>query len=635
MALAQVERVEIIASSLIKDELLIELQETGVLELEEVSSSLDLNPGRRPVVSFESLLFRLRQTSHYLSLWRKVRPGERWLKPRPILSRQEREAVLSQDWDNILSPIEKLESNYRDTKTEIKALEKEKEMLLPWQDLALPLTALESTATVEVLLVRLPRAYLPKLIELEKEQPLWINEISSDKRNAYLLLLIWRGALKEIENKLKELNVSFFFLPETILKRAQSEETLKDIIWHLEDEIKEKQKFLISIEKQSQELSSLWPQLMIALDVFENEQQRINAYSHLGQTEKTIFLQGWIESANFPRLKQRLARLADNLALFHRPPQKGEEPPVVLKNPALIEPFQIITNLYGLPKPGTIDPTLVLAPFFFLYVGLCVSEAGYGFLVALLSWLFITKVRPKGSTLLFSRLMLALGLSTIILGTLVGGWFGFPIRQLLLIDPLTQPLGFLILALVVGFIQVWFGTLIKAIDSWRRERNLNRALTQTGWLILLPSVVLYGLRKIEIFGYVCLFGASLIVVFSSPKRNPLLRFLGGLYSLYDISKYLGDVLSYSRLLALGLSTSVIAMVVNTLGATALKIPVVGLIAAPIVFLGGHLFNLAISFLGGFVHSMRLQFVEFFTKFYEAGGKPLKPFSLQGKYVDFQ
>lgn len=635
MALAQVERVEIIASNLIKDELLIELQEAGFLELEEINSSLDLDPGQRPVVSFESLLFRLRQAIHYLSLWRKARPGEGWFKPRPIINRQEREAILSQNWDNLIGPIERLESSYRETKAEIKALEKEKEMLLPWQYLDLPLAGLESTASVEVLLVRLPRFCLSELIDLEKEQPLVINEISSDKRFAYLLLLVWRPVLKEIEEKLKELNVSFFFLPESILKKAQPEETLKDILLHLEAEIKEKEKFLIAIEKQSQEMSFLWPQLMIALDVFENEQQRINAYSRLGQTEKTVFLQGWIEAANFPRLKQRLTRFADKLAIFHRPPQEGEEPPVVLKNPALIQPFQIITNLYGLPRPGTIDPTLVLAPFFFLYVGLCVSEAGYGLLVSLLSWLFVFKARPKGSTLLFSRLMLALGLSTIILGTLVGGWFGFPIRQLLLIDPLNQPVGFLVLALVLGFIQVWFGTLLKAIDSWRRERNITRSLAQTGWLILLPSLVLFGLRKIEIFGYFCLLGASLIIVFSSKKRNPLLRLLGGLYNLYDISKYLGDVLSYSRLLALGLSTSVIAMVVNTLSGTALKIPVLGWIAAPIVFLGGHLFNLAISFLGGFVHSMRLQFVEFFTKFYEAGGKPLKPFSLQGKYVDFQ
>jgi len=634
MALARVERVEIIARDSIKNELLIELQEAGVLELEEISPELNLNPGHRPPLSYEPLLFRLRQTINYLSSWKKTGLGEKWLKPRPVINRQEREAILNLDWDNLLKPIEQTEADYREISSEIKALERERELLLPWQSLDVPLAFLHSTETMEILLARLPRSHLNELMDLEKEEPLWIYEIGLDKRNAFLLLLIWRPALKEIEEKLKPLNLSFFFLPEPILKKARPQDTLKDIIFRLESLIKEKKEALASLEKKSQEFSSLLPQLTTALDVFENEQQRLNAHNYFGHTEKTIFLQGWIESANLARLKQKLAPFAENLVLFHRPPLEGEEPPVVLKNPAVIEPFQLITSLYGLPRPGTIDPTLALAPFFFLYVGLCVSEAGYGLLVTLLSLFFISRIKPRGSALLFSRLMLALGLSTIILGTLVGGWFGFPIRKLLLLDPLTQPVSFLLLALALGFVQVWFGTLLKVIDSWRREKNLNRFLAQTGWLILLPSIVLYGLKKIEIFGFSSLLGAFLIVFFSSPKKNPLVRFLGGLYSLYDISKYLGDVLSYSRLLALGLSTSVIAMVVNTLSGTALKIPVLGWIAAPVVFLGGHLFNLAISFLGGFVHSMRLQFVEFFTKFYEAGGKPLKPFSFQGKYVDF-
>jgi V/A-type H+-transporting ATPase subunit I len=131
-----------------------------------------------------------------------------------------------------------------------------------------------------------------------------------------------------------------------------------------------------------------------------------------------------------------------------------------------------------------------------------------------------------------------------------------------------------------------------------------------------------------------LLGAAGIVFFASPSRNPFARFFGGLYSLYGISRYLADVLSYSRLLALGLATTVIAMVVNTLCQTALGIPWVGWLFAALIFVGGHLFNLGISFLGAFVHSMRLQFVEFFSKFFISGGKPFRPFELESKYVDF-
>lgn len=635
MALAPIEKIELLASKTIRDKLLIELQEAGVVEIEDVSPELGLNLGKRPEINFEPLLFRLRQTINFLSYWKKSKPGEQWLRPRPVLTRQERQAILNQDWASIIEPLEKLETKHREISAEIKALEKEKEILLPWQNLDLPLHLLKGTEKVGIFLVRWPRSRLAELAEEAKENFFFFRVINLDKRNAYLLILFWRGASKEIEEKLKDGQAFFFFIPESILKKAQENETIKEIIFRLEAEIEEKKRELSLIEKESEEAASFCPQLLIALDVLENEQQRLNAYNRLAETEKTIFLQGWMEATNLPRLKEKLAPFKDNLILFHRPPHPEEEHPVILKNPPLFEPFQIITSLYGLPRPGTIDPTLALAPFFFIFVGLCVSEAGYGLLVALLSWIFMLKAKPRGSVLLFSRLMLALGMSTVILGTLVGGWFGYPLRQLLVLDPLTQPVSFLLLSLALGFIQVWFGTLLKVVDNWRRGKKLTQVLAQIGWLILLPSLVLYGWKKREVMGYLALFGASLIVLFSSQKKNPFLRFLNGLYSLYDISKYLGDVLSYSRLLALGLSTSVIAMVVNTLVGTALKIKVIGWLAAPIIFLGGHLFNLAISFLGGFVHSMRLQFVEFFTKFYEAGGKPFKPFSLQGKYVDFQ
>jgi V/A-type H+-transporting ATPase subunit I len=201
-------------------------------------------------------------------------------------------------------------------------------------------------------------------------------------------------------------------------------------------------------------------------------------------------------------------------------------------------------------------------------------------------------------------------------------------------DPLQDPLSFLYLALALGFIQVWFGTLLNLITGIKNKLYLQSICVQGGWLLLLPSLVLFLGKKGSIWGIFTLVGAAGIVFFASPSRNPFARFFGGLYSLYDISRYLADVLSYSRLLALGLATTVIAMVVNNLCQTALGIPWVGWLVAALIFVGGHLFNLAISFLGGFVHSMRLQFVEFFSKFFKSGGSPFKPFELESKFVEF-
>jgi V/A-type H+-transporting ATPase subunit I len=204
----------------------------------------------------------------------------------------------------------------------------------------------------------------------------------------------------------------------------------------------------------------------------------------------------------------------------------------------------------------------------------------------------------------------------------------------MVMDPLQDPLSFLYLALALGFIQVWFGTLLNLINGIKNKLYLQSIFVQGGWLLLLPSLVLFLGRMGSIWGIFTLVGAAGIIFFASPSRNPFARFFGGLYRLYDISRYLADVLSYSRLLALGLATTVIAMVVNNLSQTALGIPWVGWLVAALIFAGGHLFNLAISFLGGFVHSMRLQFVEFFSKFFKSGGSPFKPFELESKFVEF-
>ncbi len=635
MALAPVEKVYIITATELKEEVLNVLQEAGVLQLEEVEKDLELNPVPPAASSLEPILFRLRQVIRFFSPYKKTGLAEKWLKPKPVLSRQERQAILARDWSSFLQPLEALETQHREVLAELKLIEKEKEMVLPWKNLDIPVEELKPTSQVELKLVNMPRSRLAELATWALDFPLWYQLLHEDKKTGYLFFLIDNEALAEVEDKLKEWGASFFSFPESLLKKAKKGEKTAELINNLENEAKGKKKKLLALEEEIKAQSAQLPELLIALDVLENEQEKIQAHSRVAQTEKTAFIQGWASSSDLHLLKERLASLSSHIEILHRSPVEGEEPPVVLKNPPPVQPFEIITRLYGHPRPGAIDPTRYLAPFFFLFVGLCVSEAGYGLIVALLSLLFQLKARPKGSALLFSRLLFLLGLSTIILGTLMGGWFGFPIKQLLILDPLNQPVSFLLLALALGFIQVWFGTLLKAISYSREKQKLAPFLTQIGWLILLPSVVLFGLKKITLAGYSSLLGALLIILFTNPKRNPVVRLLAGLYGLYDVSKYLGDVLSYSRLLALGLSTSVIAMVVNTLCQTALRVPIVGWIAVPVIFLGGHLFNLAISFLGGFVHSMRLQFVEFFTKFYESGGKPLRPLTLQGKYVEFE
>jgi len=635
MALAEVQKVQIIAHLGKKMELLSSLQEAGIVQLEEVNfEEFELATSSSEVSELEHALHRMKRALEYFSQWEDKGFLKRLFTQKPQHSSHKRKEVLEFDYASVMDDLEKLEAKKNDLLSEIKFLEREKDFLAPLQDLSLPVASVKPTDSTEIVLGNLPLSQFEGLQKLAEKEALWFEVINKGKRQIYVLGFYLESEKDNIEQLLKELNFNHIYFTEPLLRGAKKEDRVIDVMERISKDIEEKRREIEALDKEGRRLAVHQGKLMLVHDVLVNEKEKITHSRLLGETERVFYSEGWIRSADISRLKSKLRPFSEEIQLYFRPPLPEEEPPSILENPKQGKPFEVVTKLYGLPQRGSLDPTLPLAPFFFVFVGLCVSEAGYGLIVTLLSLLFIKFAKPKGGLLQFLKLMALLGISTVILGTLVGGWFGFPVRQLMILDPLGDPLSFLILALALGFIQVWFGTLLKLIDGIKNKRFLQPFFVEGGWLVLLPSLVLYFLTKNSLWGILTLMGAAGIVFFASPSRNPLARFFGGLYSLYDISRYLADVLSYSRLLALGLATSVIAMVVNTLCQTALGIPWLGWLIAALIFVGGHLFNLGISFLGGFVHSMRLQFVEFFSKFFRSGGKPFKPFEMESKFVEF-
>ncbi|MFQ6108667.1 MAG: V-type ATP synthase subunit I [Candidatus Aminicenantales bacterium] len=635
MAIAEVEKVQIIAHESIKMELLSLLQEQGLIQLEKADfEELDLRSSSPEISSIDHELQRLSHALEYLSLWEEKGFVKKILEPKPQVPLRKRMEVLHFDYLSLLEKIEEIEAKKNELLSEIKFLQREKESLFPLENLDVPIKSLKPTDSTEILLGRLPLSQLEEFEERIVEEPVWYMVIDRGRRDVSLLLIYLRKEKVLIENLTRELDLTPFFFTDSVMEFVDEEDRVSDVIRKIEEEVEERRKTQKELDAEGQRLVVHKEELMSVHDVLLNEREKISSSSLLGETERVFYLEGWAKSSDIRRVRKMLEPFEEFSEIHTRLPHPDEDPPVILENPTPARPFEMVTKLYGLPLRKTLDPTLWLAPFFFIFVGICVSEAGYGLLVALMSFLFIKFAKPKGGFLSFLKLLFLLGISTVILGTLIGGWFGFPVRRLMVLDPLQDPLSFLILSLVLGFIQVWFGTLLNMINGIKNRNYLQAVPVQGGWLLLLPALVLYLVTKVPLWGVLTLVGAAGVVLFSSPSRNPFARVFGGLYSLYDISRYLADVLSYSRLLALGLATSVIAMVVNTLCQTALGIPVLGWVLAVLIFIGGHLFNLGISFLGGFVHSMRLQFVEFFSKFFKSGGRPFKPFSLESKYVEF-
>ncbi len=635
MGISRMERVQVLAHSSVKMPLLASLQKAGIVQIEEVPrQDFGLSGPVADVSARDQLLRRLKDGLDFLSTWEKRGLLDKLVTQKPVLTPQIRDELRGFNHLSVLEKIENLVAEQQDLLSRLKVLEKEAELLQPLSELDLPLAHFRPGGDWEFRLGTLPRSQEATFLEEAAEGLFWHHFVAAEKRHFLALLLFRKADAGFVEDKLKAFLFVPIYIADPILDKATDGMRAVDVISRNRREIEEIEARIAEVDKESEGLSSQRETLGRLYDLLHNERQVVVSSGFLGETEKAVYLEGWVREGDVSKLRAALEPYSGASELFLRPPLPEEEPPVILKNPRLVRPFEVITTLYGLPQRGSIDPTVSLAPFFFVFVGLCLSEGGYGAVIALLSLLFLKFGKPKGSARLFVRLLLYLGVSNIILGTLVGGWFGFPIRRLLLIDPLVDPMKFIILALALGFIQVWLSTFLTMITGLRQKNYVQAILVQGGWLLLVPSLIIYGLTKHEIAGILSLVGAAGVVFFAAPKRNPLARFFGGLYSLYDISKYLGDILSYTRLFALGLSTGVIAMVVNTLAQTALGIPWLGWLLAGLVFLGGHTFNLAISFLGAFVHSMRLQFVEFFTRFFQPGGKPFRPFRMEGRFIDF-
>ncbi|MCK4931387.1 MAG: V-type ATP synthase subunit I [Candidatus Aminicenantes bacterium] len=635
MGVSKVQKVEIVAHSGVKKALLSSLQEEGVVHIEQTQTEeLGLTGSSADVTDLDHRLHRLKHVLDYLANYKDEKLLKRLFGQKPQVSRSERTDVLKLDYMSLLDRIKQNESDKNNLNSHLKYLEREEEWLEPLSDLEIPIKSIRSTDSTRVLLGFLTLAQMADIESLADQGALWYSIIQKGKRYVYLLLVYLKSESAFFEESLRELDFHPVYFTDPVLERAEESDRVEDVLVKIAREEERTQKEIEDLDNEAKRLCTHREELMQVHDVLMNEREKELSSRMMGETERVSYMEGWVLTKDKERLLAKLEPYAENIECYFRDALPEEDPPVDLQNPKADQPFELITKLYSLPKSGTLDPTPYLTPFFFIFVGLTVSEAGYGFLVTLFSLLLLKFAKPKGNFRKFIILMAILGVSNIFIGTMVGGWFGFPIRRLMVLDPLQNPVPFLLLSLALGFVQVWFGTLLNMISKIRSKEYLQAIFVQGGWLLLLPSLVAYGVTKNSVAGILTLVGAGGIVLFGAPSRNPIARFFGGLYSLYDISRYLADILSYSRLLALGLATSVIAMVVNTLCKTALDIPKVGWLVAALIFVGGHLYNLAISFLGGFVHSMRLQFVEFFSKFFISGGRPFKPLELESKYVEF-
>lgn len=408
------------------------------------------------------------------------------------------------------------------------------------------------------------------------------------------------------------------------------------------------------LEGEARSLALSLPDLKALRDAVGQHLERLGAAGATLSGERIFVLHGWVRESDLPKLSAAVSRL-EAVDLQPVEPLEGEEPPVALSESPVLDPYVMLTDMFGSPAPADPDPTPLMAPFFSLFLGVCIGDAGYGAVLALATGIMLLAARRDGRRSRLLPILLHGGIAAVGVGILLGAWFGMD--RALLPGFLTAPAGlldslvpgggqfgvskqFLYVAMALGVLQLLFGIIVNLRKRWRAGERLVAVVEQGAWTLALLGMfpwlfnhylvggVLYDVEGPldSVFLGMLAAGAALIFVTGGREAKGFGRIgLGGM-AVYGIVNLLADALSYARLFALSLSGGIIASVVNQIAGMlpGTDIPVLGTVISVVVIVFGHLFNISMGVLGGFIHTARLQFVEFFGKFYEGTGSPFVP-----------
>ncbi len=647
MAVGQIRRLHLLAPLSRRDALLEDLQKLGCVQLDDI--------GEDPPKDWEGLIDqvavevreherRVSELEGVIAFLTAQAPSGGLLGGGKLhlTATQASQLLDAVDVDGVVAECRRLEHDETERRASEAHWRATQEHLEPWRELPGPLQDVRSTDATEVFAGSVSEAGIQSLASvLGNDDSAHCEVISRRPGEVHVLVVCLREAAERVGVALKEvgfISASFHGL----------EGTADEILVESREKLTELSRERLADTERAQTLARHRPALMVAADRARYRLDRGNAVKRLAATGSTVVLRGWVRARDVPFVERAAG---EDAAVMASEPKDDEAVPVELENRPLVKPFQVVTTLYGLPRYREIDPTPLLAPFFAVSFGLALGEGGYGVLMALLSFVGLRYLKLSESMRRLLRLLFLCGVCTFVAGVLMGSFFAVDFEsapswlgwaralhgKLKLLDPLEDSMTFLFIVLGIGLVQVWVGVLIRAVDRFRSGQRVLALLHEGAWLVVLPAAPLAvaGVRVlgVSLLAILAAAGASIFLTAGAGSRGVGAKIGAGIYALYGAVGFFGDVLSYSRLFALGLATGVVAMVVNILAGMVRGIPLVGWLAMVLLLVFGHLFNLAINALGAFIHTARLQFVEFFTKFFEGGGRGFMPFREEGKYTE--
>lgn len=625
MALLEMNKITLIAHVSNKGALMKKLQSLGAVEI--IPADLeDLSAAASPdsLSALESKLTDVREALSLIKKYDTDKPS--FLTPKPAISSHHLKNIDIGAADEIILNVKQLNEETNSLKSQKQRLKNRIAQLEPYKEFNAPLEAVKDNIFTSFLLGSVPADNAEKYDEIRANytEDAYFETVSESKESIAVFVAMHKDAAERLTGELKYIGFSEAFIKD--LKGIPAElisawEHECDAIDKEATESEEKAKSFVQHKTLLQELE----------DFLANEIERERSIEKLGETGSAFALEGWVVKDDAERVQKALLEAAPESYIAFSEPKEGENPPSAMKNKKIFEPFEMVTEMYSMPAPGGFDPNVIMSVFYFMLFGMMIGDAAYGAILSIGAWVVLKLKKPTGTFRKVVTIVMYCGVSTIIWGLIFGTVFAIPsISKMALIDPIGQAMILLMLCLGLGVLHIMAGLAVGAYILIKRGDILAAIFDKVSWIVVLLGGVLVGFGLGNIGLYMFLGGLVFIFLTAGRSRKGIFKkFIGGFGGFYAVTGYISDILSYCRLFGMGLATSVIAMVFNTIASLFFG-DVFGYIIGAVILVIGHTFNIGINALGAFVHTARLQFIEFYGKFYEGGGRPFAPLGVKTK-----